>query len=118
MAAKNVTNVSKTPFGLPRGAIIPPGGTVLVKDWAKVEGNPTVKAWLDAKLLVVKPANEDEVDEKGSDPETLATTRTVEVPEDTNRFTPEEVSATSGAAPLGGETNAQPWRGGDKKKKS
>lgn len=63
MTAKNVTNHTQSPLGLPNGTIVDPGKTVLVKDWGKIESNTVVKGWLDAKALTLSAANEEKADQ-------------------------------------------------------
>lgn len=54
MVTKFVTNTSDRALGLPDGPVIPARtANVKVDDWEKKESNLVVKAWIDAKALVI-----------------------------------------------------------------
>lgn len=55
-----VTNKYEAPLGLPAegGTVlyIQPGESAEVENWDKLKGNPTIEAWVEAKMLVVGSA--------------------------------------------------------------
>lgn len=53
MTAKDVTNTTPSPLGLPGGQIIDPKSTARVKNWEKIESNTVVKAWVAAGALTL-----------------------------------------------------------------
>lgn len=64
----DITSLHTAPLTLPNGQVVPPRGSIVVKDWADIKDNFVVKAWLTEKKLTRDKLPFEEVQAVGDTP--------------------------------------------------